>query len=116
MTKILSARPKLVLTIIENDQINNLEYDESILFHWIDLTNNYKVAITCPGCGTHHGLWSKQISDRVRGPGSFTKNLQQHLDHCCDKIRGRSLTISYLIISIEYSSKYFGYTFLFISY
>ena len=95
MSKILVARPKLVLTLTENDdQMTNLETDESILFPWIVLTNHRKVAITCPGCGTtHHGLWRQDISDRARGIGSFTKNLQQPL--CCDKIRGRKIRISY---------------------
>ena len=93
MTLILSARPKLVLTMTENnDSMTNLAYDESIWFPWIVLTNNYKVAITCPGCGTtHHGLWSNKLSDR--GIGSFTKNLKQPL--CCDRLNGRKIRISY---------------------
>ena len=76
------------------DKIANLDYDESIWFPWIVLSNNYKVAITCPGCGTtHHGLWSVAVSDKARGIGSFTQNLQQPL--CCMKTRGRRLTIGH---------------------
>ena len=94
MTKILTARPKLVLTMTENDQMTNLEYDESILFPWIVLTNHHKVSITCPSCGIiHYGMWNKNLSDRSRGIGSFTKNFQQPL--CCNKLRGKSLTIGY---------------------
>ena len=76
-SKILGASPKLVLTITENkNKMANLEYDESISFPWIVLTNNYEVAITCPGCGiTHKGLWSQMISDTAKGIGSFTKNV-----------------------------------------
>ena len=93
MTKILSARPKLVLTIIENDQMTNLEYDESILFPWIVLTNNYKVTITCPGCGiTHHGLWNKKVADKARGIGSFSKNLQQPV--CCDMLKEKKIRMT----------------------
>ena len=95
VTKILGRRPKLVLTITTtNDKMANFEFDESVLFPWIVLTNNYMVSITCPGCGTtHKGLWSKTISDRARGRGSFSKNLQQSL--CCDKLRGQTIRISY---------------------
>ena len=94
MTKILFARPKVVLVMTENDNMTNIEYDESIWFPWIVLTNYDKVAITCPGCGTtHHGLWGKTVKEKARGIGSFTKNLQQPL--CCDKMRGRSFTIEY---------------------
>ena len=99
MTKILSARPKLVLTIIENDQMTNLEYDESILFPWIVLTNNYKVTITCPGCGiTHHGLWNKKVADKAGGIGSFSKNLQQPV--CCDMLKEKKILFIY---SFSYS-------------
>ena len=67
---------------------------ESILFPWIVLTNNYKVSITYPGSGTtHHGLWSKAISERARGIGSFSKNLQYQL--FCDMLKGKRLRISY---------------------
>ena len=95
MSKILRARPKLVLTMTENNkEMTKLEYDESVLFPWIVLTNYYMVSITCPGCGTtHKGLWSKTFSNRARGTGLFSKNLQQSL--CCDKLRGKTIRISY---------------------
>ena len=89
MTSILSARPKLVLTMTENnDKMTNLDYDESIWFPWIVLTNNHKVAITCPGCGrTHHGLWSKKISARARGIGSFqSKSTDMHFFDLMNKL------------------------------
>ena len=39
MSKILVARPKLVLTMTENiDQMTNLETDETIFFPWIFLS------------------------------------------------------------------------------
>ena len=65
VSNVLVARPKLVLTLTKNDdQMTNLIKDDSVSFPWIVLTANYKVAITCPGCGTtHHGLWSKKVSD-----------------------------------------------------
>ena len=95
MTKALVARPKLVLTMTENnDKMTKYEYDESILFPWIVLTNNYQVSITCPGCGTtHRGLWNKKISQRARGIGSFSKNLRHPL--CCDMLKEKKLRISY---------------------
>ena len=105
MAYILSERPKLVLTMTEsNDKMTNLDYDQSIWFPWIVLTNSSKVAITCAGRGTtHHGLWRKTVSDKARGTGSFTKNLQNPL--CCDKIRGGSLTIGYDMSQFEYDEQ-----------
>ena len=95
VTKILGRRPKLVLTITtNNDKMANFEFDESVLFPWIVLTNNYKVTITCPGCGiTHHGLWNKKVADKAGGIGSFSKNLQQPV--CCDMLKEKKLRISY---------------------
>ena len=96
MSKILVARPKLVLTWTDNHQMTNLVYDESILFPWIVLTNHHhhKVTITCPGCGTkHHGTWSHKLSDRAKGIGAFSKNLQQPL--CCVLLKGSKIRISH---------------------
>ena len=96
MSKILVARPKLVLTWTDNHQMTNLVYDESILFPWIVLTNHHhhKVTITCPGCGTkHHGTWSHKLSDRAKGIGAFSKNLQQPL--CCVLLKGSTIRISH---------------------
>ena len=95
LTKILNERPKIVLEIRETDKANLVVDGSNSWIPWIVLSNYNKVAITCPGCGvTKYGLWNRKLTDKAKGVGSFSKNLQQPV--CCNKIEGKELRITHV--------------------
>ena len=94
VSKITAVRPKLVLIMSQIDLTHLWHQQEPTFFPWISLTDQYKVYVTCPGCGTtRHGLWSKKLSDKTKGVGWFSKNLQHPI--CCDMLKGKKFRISY---------------------
>ena len=103
LTKVLKAKPKLIINI-SRDDVDIGRMKTLVPCPWIVLTNVSKVSITCPGCGTtHRGIWKKNFSSRIKGVGSFSKNLQPPL--CCNEIQGRTLRVTHTNFGKAFGTK-----------
>ena len=87
MAKILNEKPKMVINLRTVEKVvPSSDVTQSI--PWVVLTNYYKMAITCPGCGiTHQLIWNTQDTQ------ALSRTVRKPL--CCEKLDNAKIRITY---------------------